>query len=181
MKREPYLIQRLDKPYENTGIFKDGNPFAFGGGLVNGGLSKAAFNILSKIWSYDYMGSAEFEWGALPESWERIVKNIKHYILGEIVTVGYMEDWKQDGYPTITASTPVYYFCKKEDKKEVEEWIQKTANESNHRHVTKEYVGLGRAIVKPDRNVGWHDLDNDFLFFTSKEMFDKMIEVLNIK
>lgn len=69
--KEPWLIQRLEKPYVATGdvapIFTD-NPFSFGGGMVNGGFSKEAWAIVKKICGFDYMGSAEFEWGAVPKA-----------------------------------------------------------------------------------------------------------------
>ena len=64
-----YLIQRLHKPQPSMKIAGTeivDNPFSFGGGLVNGGLSKEAMNLLRGIFSFDYMGAAEFEWGAVP-------------------------------------------------------------------------------------------------------------------
>src|SRR3972149_3511420 len=57
--KTPYYIQRLGKPYSTT-------PFSFGGGLINGGLADEAMKMLDSIFSFDYMGSAEFEWGAVP-------------------------------------------------------------------------------------------------------------------
>ena len=55
-----YYVQRLKKP---TGAV---NPFSFGGGLINGGLHPAAIEMLKNVFSFDYMGAAEFEWGAVP-------------------------------------------------------------------------------------------------------------------
>ena len=61
MSFRPYLIQRLEKSKNYV------NPFSFGGGLVNGGLSKDAMSLLKPIFSFDYMGSAEFDFGVLPK------------------------------------------------------------------------------------------------------------------
>ena len=47
-----WLIQRLNKPREYEGKLKGlENAFSFGGGLVNGGLSKEAMELLN----FDYM------------------------------------------------------------------------------------------------------------------------------
>jgi len=73
--RSIWLIQRLKKPYQSNGQgleklgFKD-NPFAFGVGLLNGGISPEAMDLTREIWRYDYMGSAEFEWGDCADHFE---------------------------------------------------------------------------------------------------------------
>ena len=78
--KSSWLIQRLNKPYgENPFGLKD-NPFAFGGGLVNGGLSHEAMDILRGIFSFDYMGAAEFEFGAVPKALQTIAANAGNMI-----------------------------------------------------------------------------------------------------
>ena len=57
-----YLIQRLGKPTGGIG------PFSFGGGFINGGLSNEGAKAISSICIFDYMGAAEFEFGALPKA-----------------------------------------------------------------------------------------------------------------
>jgi hypothetical protein len=69
-----WLIQRLEKSHGNYD-----NPFSFGGGLKNGGLSPDAMNLLRPIFSFDYMGSAEFEFGAIPKSLKYMADNINTY------------------------------------------------------------------------------------------------------
>ena len=70
MKRT-YLIQRLKKSqaekFKKRGLM--GNPF--GGGID---LNREAYNALAQFISFDYMGSAEFEFGALPEAISSIFK-----------------------------------------------------------------------------------------------------------
>ena len=51
-----YLIQTLLKP---NGV---SNPFSFGGG--GSGLSDDAADAVSKLWSWEYMGAAEYEFGS---------------------------------------------------------------------------------------------------------------------
>lgn len=79
MYKQPYLIQRIEPPI--TFI----NPFSFGGGLRNGGLLPEAMSLLKGIFSFDYMGSAEFEYGAIPNSLDHIASHHQDY-LGFILT-----------------------------------------------------------------------------------------------
>lgn len=74
------LIQRLLKPNKSS----LSNIFNFGGGLKNGGLSDDAISMLNPIFSFDYMGSAEFEFGAIPEFFQVIAKNHKNYVSSKI-------------------------------------------------------------------------------------------------
>lgn len=72
---EPWLIQRLKKAYGNDSVLTTiSAAFAFGGGLRDGGLSKEAMQLLSQLWSFDYMGSSEFEWGAVPAALHAMAK-----------------------------------------------------------------------------------------------------------
>jgi hypothetical protein len=68
MKRT-WLVQRLQKPAPMSIKGKDiSNLFSFGGGFRNGGLTDEAMALLKNVFSFDYMGSAEFEWGAVPQA-----------------------------------------------------------------------------------------------------------------
>ena len=114
MKRS-YLIQRLLKPHDNVML----SAFAFGGGLVNGGFSKEAMNILKSVFSFDYMGSAEFEWGAVPEFFVRLVENRKEY----------------DFFETDVNNTTIYIMGK---KALTDETIQRINELTNPLYTTKE-------------------------------------------
>lgn len=175
--RNPYLIQRLLKPYDN----KFENPFSFGGGLQNGGLSKEAMQMLKDIWRYDYMGSAEFEWGAIPKSLEHIAKNSNQYRSGSVSVKGCAHDYqlgkklRKDGI--------VYFVCKEDDSVEVVSWIHKFAD-NQKRVMTKEHVGLAETICQTKYSgdkAGWHDIDNHYLFFTDKKMFDGFKTIFGIQ
>lgn len=60
-----FLVQRLAKPHKD----KKGNISkvhrVFGGGML--GLSKEAWDLIDPIFRIEYMGSAEFEFGKIPE------------------------------------------------------------------------------------------------------------------
>jgi len=63
------LVQRL------TVVSPDGrlNPFSFGGGLSGGGLTYDAISYLP--FHFDYMGAAEYEWGAVPDCLQTLATN----------------------------------------------------------------------------------------------------------
>lgn len=48
---------------------------------------------------------------------------------------------------------------------------------------TKERVGLHNAFAEPDRNPnlrGWLELDNGYIFFVDKEMYEKFTSFLGM-
>ena len=180
--KNPYLIQRLEKPFANQDPKFSDNPFAFGGGVKNGGLSDEAYNLLKGIWRYDYMGSAEFEFGALPKSLQAITKNIKKYVTGQLEVVGKFHCYKAG--KVIEDKATVYYFCNEEDEAYVREWIPKFADGVKNTYSTKEHIGLAESICKDEYytdKVGWHDIENHYLFFTEKEMFNKFCRLMGVK
>lgn len=80
--RNPYLIQRLDRPRTSDGPLGDiSRCFAFGGGLKDGGMSKEAYALVAKLWRFDYMGASEFEWGAVPAALAAIYEYRKAEVL----------------------------------------------------------------------------------------------------
>jgi hypothetical protein len=67
-----YLMQRLLPPREKAGSPFDNAHRVFGGGML--GLSESAWDLMDQLCHIDYMGAAEFEFGALPEfmgSWQK--------------------------------------------------------------------------------------------------------------
>ena len=185
-----YLVQRLKKPFkqkEGMSIFMD-NPFSFGGGLINGGISKEAMSKLNEIWRYDYMGSAEFEFGALPESLDHIVKNISEYVAGKMEVTGKYNVYDYsigiNNKKEIKKEATVYYICEKKDVNDVCEYIERFADDVKHNYQTKENVGLSQNICKREYyedNVGWHDIDNHYLFFTDETMFKSFCGLLGLQ
>jgi|JI10StandDraft_1071094.scaffolds.fasta_scaffold00684_14 hypothetical protein len=172
----PYLIQRLQKP---TGML---NPFSFGGGLVNGGLSPEATSLLKGIWQYDYMGSAEFEWGAVPESLKTIASYSKDFTTGKVKVVGSFKDYSGTISVVKKEERDIFFACRERQMEEVIQCIQLLANDVKHDYRTKERVGLAQAICnKDERTCGWHDIDNDFLFFTDEKMFLEFTKLFGLK
>lgn len=167
-----YLIQRLNKPSTGGPLGPD-NPFSFGGGLKNGGMSDEAMQYLRNIFSFDYMGATEFEWGVVPDAFQQIAKNLDLYVTVEI------EASSKSGN-----SKAVYIICPKTDIDEVVSRIKAFAYEEYGKSTphTKEMVGLQGAIDQKKYSValGWLELDNGFMFFIEKEMFSKTAELFGI-
>lgn len=158
-----YLVQRLEKP---SGGDKDNPLVNLSDALVNTGFSKGAMEILNKVLSFDYMGSSEFEWGEVPKSFNRIFKeNAKEYVA--FMLEGLLK--------------PVHVVCKEKEKEEITAIIRKFAK--NSCNDTKEFVGFKESLEDDKyrkRIVGWIDIENDFMWFTDKKMYDFFAEPLNM-
>lgn len=158
-----YYVKRLEKPSTVNNIF------AFGGGLKNGGISEEAFKLLSGILSFDYMGFAEFEWGAVPTA-------IKTLFTGED-TISFEMDCN---------SHPVYVICPKAIEEDVMNWITKASIE--HMRL-KERLGFKEALAKENYadTVGWLKIEDDriceepFMFFIDKDMFEGVCKLFSLK
>jgi hypothetical protein len=163
--KNSWLIQRLKKPYKGS----MNNPFTFGCGFKNGGLSDGFMKSLSQIFSFDYMGSAEFEFGALPEFFKRVEKGIKSYFTWQI---------------TIN-QTEIYVIAQEQLKDQINQRLIDIAENTGH---FKEYPGLRIAVgldtwitKKECPLIGWLEMSNDFMFFTDKTAFDQMAMLFGIK
>ena len=162
--KDSYLIQRLEKPMLPMKLagheIKD-NIFSFGGGLINGGLSAVAMDLLRPILSFDYMGAAEFEFGAVPEA------------LGKMIN---SKNWS--GTIMVDKDKPVYYICPQEYRDEA---IKRIPLIYKRKISTKEWVGLDSYFEqlnnkeRPPRAVGWLEINNGYMFFGDKEMYEKML------
>jgi hypothetical protein len=183
----PYLVQRMNLPYKgptDTPIQKmvAANPFSFGGGLLNGGFKKEAMEILHKIFSYDYMGSSEFEWGDVPKSMKRMMDVHKGNVTGEVSFTRKVTSWQpRRAIKTTTTEYPVkiWYICKKGIESELKKLLYGLAQEDwkNMKEVLMFEDNLGK---KDDigKTVGWHDICNDFMFFTNEEMFKELEKII---
>lgn len=160
-----YLIQRLNKPEADSKLSES---FSFGGGLKNGGLSEKAMELLRPIFSFDYMGSAEFEFGAIPEAIQKIVKDVSEY----------------EYYKTSISGQEIFIISRKDQKKDVTSVI---IGLSKNKLLLKEYsnfdaaLGLSKWVSKENcRTFGWLEIDNGFFFFIDKEMAEKTANLFQL-
>lgn len=197
MMERSWLVQRLETPFGGMlgGGIKD-NPFSFGGGYKNGGLSDNAMNLLRDIFSFDYMGAAEFEFGAVPKALGEIAKladkkKLRAFTIqipySDIPDTSYSE-WRKDSKkrPAPEGTATIHALCAKGDVDEVQGRIRAWAAEG-YRNDLKEGTLLARVLRPPEpdeypsRVAGWLELDNGFMFFTSEEMWRKTCELFGVK
>lgn len=164
-----WLVQRLKKPYKGNAD----NPFNFGGGLLRGGMNEEIYRVLNQIFTFDYMGAAEFEFGAVPKAIDSIAKGF-----GE--GVGVTGEFEIDG-------VPVYYLAHKNAEKETVQRIKDLAKDPYITKIRlKEWTAFDDAIAARNGTlvnkrgfesamecIGWIELDNRFMFFVDKEAFEK--------
>jgi len=180
--KNTYLIQRLKRPFKSEGKLETlQNAFAFGGGLVNGGIPKEGMQLIKDIFRFDYMGSAEFEWGAVPETLSRIGENFEKLVAFTIHTPYEYKNWRTE--TTNNGIKKIYVICEKEHREEVVKRIKKFAKSGKHN--TKEHINLDESLSKEKINefdtVGWLELDNGFFFFSDKEMFEKTCKLFDVE
>lgn len=187
-----YLIQALNKPRKNNGPFKV-NPFSFGGG--GSGLNREAAEMLENIWSPEYMGAAEYEFGAFATALKAIYEYRKaNLLVATVVDInGKMAEkgsgsWYSKGQAK--ARTSVFVICCKSHFDNVVKVIDSLINDTK---IPQPYGGdaavrlkcgirLWDALYNPTnywevdswRNFGGGlELDNGWFVFTDLEMFRK--------
>lgn len=176
-----YLIQRLKKPrkaQEGHPLFGKDNPFSFGGGLHNGGLSGEAMDLLRGIWQFDYMGAAEFEWGAVPEALSKMAKADLVASSFSIPLREVAKQWRDKSKKEPDGEATVYVLAPAGWENEIEHRVRAWAADSNDDEFRlKEYTRLAAAIRPAEEwdkeTCGWLELDNGYAFFTDREMWEQ--------
>lgn len=182
MKRS-WLVQRLERP--SGGFFgaKD-NPFSFGGGYKNGGLTDEAMDLLRGVFSFDYMGAAEFEFGAVPEALSSIVHNVKKYQAFSFTfpLADVAGHWKDESKVAPEGDATIYVICHKDHVDEVQTRIKEWAGPT--RDDLKESTRLANALRPDERDTdrcGWLELNNAFFFFSDEEMWQNTARLFGIE
>lgn len=178
-----HLIQRLNKPREFLGGRIKDNPFAFGICGASGGLSPQAMDILRPVLSFDYMGAAEYEFGAVPRALGGIAEECADYegFTIEIDRKNIRKPWEHKKGDPWKGKVEVYIFCKKADREEVERRIRiiVSGKEETGTVSLKEGIRFTDAVDPAPRykreTVGWLELDNSFFFTVDKTMFDGFV------
>lgn len=191
------LVQRLSKPTGNTDVFGD-NPFVGASPKPNWGLSRSSMAALRGIVVFDYMGAAEFEWGAIDEGLKKVADHgLNHELIGFVITISLSEvertyfdetDEPPDGNGT------VWVICRADDANEVSRRIRAWAKNNADRYGVQdpdsqwylcELTQLNAALrphpIWPSKICGWFELGNGFFFFTDEDMFNKVKELFEVK
>ena len=180
--KNTYLVQRLKKPFKSENkLTKLSNVFAFGGGLVNGGIPEEGMKTIKDIFRFDYMGSAEFEFGAVPEALSKIAENFEKLIAFTLHAPYEHKNWYLE--TNAKGIKPIYVICEKEHRDEIVIRIKGFAKKDYND--TKERICLNESLAKEKIDdiadiVGWLELDNGFFFFSDKEMFNKTCKLFDV-
>jgi len=187
----PWLIQRLNRPYADKD--RGGtNPFSFGGGLVNGGMSKEARKFLASFWEFDYMGASEFEWGAVPAAMQALVEYRKADCLVTFIAEVTGPVAEKDGRWARASKTKkekkqAMVLCHKAHKENVKAVLaQLTASDYVTEPSLKEPANAWRALFNQtddQRVIGGLELDNGWLYMsmTAKESIDGILKFFDLK
>jgi hypothetical protein len=186
MFHDTYLVQRLEKPRVDP-RFTD-NPFSFGGGLRNGGLSPEAMDLLRPIFGFDYMGAAEYEFGALPQALQALAKSelaTGHFNLVEKDVAAYRNMFSPKREDLPLRYKTVWYICRKEQVGDVVERILEDAKgKLDIKQGYKQFVRTLRSDPKadyPEETIGWIELDNGFFYFIDEEAARKTAAVFGVE
>jgi hypothetical protein len=182
------LVQRLIKPRIARLLFH-----AFGGGLLNGGFTPDAMELLREVFEFDYMGAAEFEFGGVPQALNNIAIRASEFVNFSLTI-------KRDKIalnpererplgpkellpPIPENSVNVYILCHKQDKEWVKSFVKKLAKNPYSLRL-KENPMLNYSLDPlsgfDSRYVGWLELAYGFMFFIDKEMFEKTLNLFGL-
>ena len=181
-----WLVQRLKAPTRGAGAL---NPFTFGAGSSR--LSGEALELLEGVFTFDYMGAAEFEFGAPAGALHRIaVAADEGRLVGGRLEFPLSEvepHWQaipkgkrgKKAWPEATGDARVWYICPREWEPEVRRRITELAKE-RYNPGLKETTNLAGALRPhhewegkdhPTATRGWLELDNGFMFFADPVMY----------
>jgi hypothetical protein len=177
---KPRYIQRLGPPSERD------NPFAFGASGANGGMGTDAMDRLRPVWSFEYMGAAEYESGASGAALARIAEGLLE---------GTYESW--NFFPRLRMNKkfelavppipiPLWVIGRSLHRSEIEASIEEFANKPQIEYEQlKEGAHIASSLrPSPDtmarQTKGWLELMNGYLFFRDDTMFERALRALDI-
>ncbi len=169
--KRSWLVQRLSPPRGFS------NPFSFGGGLRNGGLSEEAMTLLGSVFSFEYMGSAGFEFGAVPKALQSMALQASSFTASSLtIPLAQVEkSWSDRSRVEPSGDATVYILCHQDDLEVVELRILAwAAGDRDPDFSTKDRVGLS-DVLRPGNYIpetaGWLELNNGFMFFIDRLMW----------
>lgn len=200
--RGTYLIQALNKPQKREGVLKV-NPFSFGGG--GSGLTKDALEMLSDLWDPEYMGAAEYEFGAFRDALNMIIefRRDNRLVAVPMVVKGHEAEklnerssWYTEGQKI--RESVVYVIANKNHLNDIQKVIQSllTHDKIVDRHGYESPVRLKcgirlwNALFDPSwywQDKGHHnfggglELDNGWFVFSDEEMFTKVCKFFEVE
>lgn len=128
------------------------------------------------LWQYDYMGAAEYEWGAVPEALQKLAKADKLGVTSIRVPLKEVPpNWRDKSKEVPEGEGEVFILGPMDDLPEISERVIGFATNSYPENV-RDSPRLDSALRPFDewdgKICGWLELDNGYMFFTDREMFE---------
>ncbi len=166
MLNNTWLVQRLNMPLKDSNFINPFNP------SINS-IPEKALKLLQTLFTIDYMGAAEFEFGAIPKSLSIILSNEFNFIPFRV---------------TLEDKYTCYVYCKEEVKDEVVERVKELFKKNSSIRL-KEYSNFRESYIKPvyqnthyqAKTIGWLELDNNFFIFKTKELMNAWLKLIGKK
>ncbi len=177
LHHDSWLVQRLTKTHLPLKEPKEAWKLT-----ADGRWEASAKETRDNIHGYDYMGSSEFEWGAVPLAMKGLVRDAKNLITYELQLPVYWEPFL-DSEPLPPKETqPVYLLCRKDDLEEVVGRVGMFLRTPYNRLMLKESLMLEDAYsiregYKEPRLVGWLELNNGYYFFSNRTVWRYMTKL----
>lgn len=175
--KDTYLIQRLNPP-------SGWDSFQFVGGRNS--FDKKICNFIESLFSFDYMGAAEFEGGAVQAIFKLIAERSKkdHLELFELeIDRDCIHTWRL--WKRIHGRTKIWIVCHKTMRSEVVRRVLSVIyneDDSNSNDLKRRF-GFGESLAI---EVGWNrkligglEIDNGFLISSSKEMAQGFLQIFD--
>lgn len=143
------LIQRLAHPIGGP------KPYAKGLGKT-GDVDK-----VNEFCIHDYMGAAEFEYGALGSTYKELRK---------LAVANKLYHWQ---LTVADGKIKVYVLGNVDEKTDINQLI---VGLSNNEVRTKEYTDFPTPRYGAQRIIGWLDIENYFMFFVDRPMFEEFVK-----
>ncbi len=200
-----YLIQVLNMARDRGDglLAKLHNAFAFGGG--GSGLSKQAQEILDQLWSWEYMGAAEYEFGACQQALQAISEYRKQGVLvakqirvtgKEAVKLSERSTWYSEGKKEVASA--VWVIASKHHLDDISMTLDSLLNRTDIPWKNdpsrmfpvrlKTHIHLWDALFSPDgywrddhrTMVGGLELDNGWFYFNDRSVFERTCQLFQI-
>lgn len=183
---ETYLVQRLAPPPETE--FAARAEQAFGGGNLM--LSAEAWKVLQQVFSLEYMGAAEYEFGTIPKCLKALAADgEKLRAFSFTVEAKDIEPNWQRGRAARTkagkirkkqpAQKPVqdrkvFVLCREEHVEGAKKSIMELAKGKTRTKCSSCFPQMLDPVEDTGMwTCGWLELDNGFFFFTDKTMWER--------
>lgn len=181
--KDTWLIQRLRKPHEDHHL----NPFAFG--IGGGRMSPETRQAFKTAFEFDYMGSAEFEFGSVPETLEKIYNDRSNFVTGQVeipIQKIKLEAWEKKHYSLTKAKkATIFIWCRSDHMQYAKELVLDLAlgersNKLKERSMLR-YQYLEEKDGHRDNLGGWLEMSNGFFFFSDEKMFRNTLAVFGVE